>query len=81
MHAEFGKQSNCEAELSNHAIWPCKSQIWLSQLKPFDFHDIFTRCQFHQRHMREKFARKSFLAAFSNYVLALEKIRTKNARI
>ncbi len=30
-------------------------------------------CQFHQRHTRKKFVRKSFLAAFSSYVLALEK--------
>ena len=32
-----------------------------------------TRCQFHQRHTREKFVQKSFLVAFSSYILALEK--------
>jgi len=42
-----------------------------------------TRCQFHQRHTREKFVRKSFSAAFSSYVLALapkfvRKMRTFN---
>jgi len=33
--------------------------------------EIDRRCQFHQRHMREKFIQKSFLAAFSSHVLAL----------
>jgi len=38
--------------------------------------------QFHQRYTREFFVRKSFLAAFSSYVLALAKNLYKNfARI